>query len=120
MESPDIRNPIRDRFAARLRGVRGQMTQAEFAQLLGISRSGYSHYESGRLEPNLQLLWSIGERTGVSIDYLLGLSENPARDMDPEKTWQQQLESLLLALGISESDRTLIARYIEEVAQRRL
>ena len=64
-----------DGFGERLRRARGSDSQAVFARKLGISQVAYSRYELGQREPGIDCLYQIGIITGVSIDWLLGLSE---------------------------------------------
>jgi transcriptional regulator with XRE-family HTH domain len=50
------------------------LSQAELAQALGISRSALSLYEIGKREPDFKLLCNIANYFDVSTDYLLGIS----------------------------------------------
>ncbi len=52
-------------------------TQADMASALGISRSALSHYELNRREPDLDTLYRIAEMFNVTIDYVLGRSDQP-------------------------------------------
>ena len=54
-----------------------KMTQKELAQKLGSSVSNISKYELGQIEPNIDTLVAMSSLFGVSVDYLLGLSNNP-------------------------------------------
>lgn len=55
-----------------------KLNQEQASELLGISRSTYANYEVGAREPNLALLKKMAMVFGVSADYLLGLSDEPA------------------------------------------
>jgi transcriptional regulator with XRE-family HTH domain len=56
----------------RLRQLRGfDITQAEFAERLGISQSQLSKYERGVAAPSGEVLMRIKSQFGVSIDWLL-------------------------------------------------
>ena len=46
-------------------------TQAEIAELLGVSPATVSKYEAGTLEPNIESIKKISELFEVSIDKLL-------------------------------------------------
>lgn len=59
----------------RLKLLRGTRTQDIIAKGIGISRARYSHYENGRSEPDNELLAKLAEYYNVSLDYLLGLTE---------------------------------------------
>lgn len=52
------------------------MTQAEFGSSLGIAKSTYSNYENGEREPKAEFWMSVAQRYGVTIDYLMGVSES--------------------------------------------
>jgi len=59
----------------RLIELRGNRTQKLVAEQLGISRSRYSHYENNYAEPDTTLLQKMSEFYNVSIDYLLGRTD---------------------------------------------
>lgn len=65
-------------FCDRLKELRGATSQKAFASLLKLNQQTYQRYESGVREPDLETLHLIGVSFGVSIDWLLGLSD--ARD----------------------------------------
>ncbi len=50
-------------------------TQKEIAQKLGLNSVTYLHYEKEQREPPLSLLADIANLYGVTVDYLLGLSD---------------------------------------------
>lgn len=47
------------------------MTQQQVADLLGITRQAYNHYESERRKPDTNTLRAIADVFGCSIDELL-------------------------------------------------
>ncbi len=47
-------------------------TQEEIASLLGISRSTYAAYETGRNEPDITTLIKLATLYNASLDYLVG------------------------------------------------
>lgn len=67
----------------RLAWLRGSTTQEEVAHNVGISRARYSHYETGRSEPDATTLCKLAEYYNCSLDYLLGLSDVPLVDRFP-------------------------------------
>ncbi|WP_035172041.1 helix-turn-helix domain-containing protein [Caldanaerobius polysaccharolyticus] len=48
------------------------MTQDELAEMLSLSRSAISLYETGRREPDYSILTKLADIFDVSVDYLLG------------------------------------------------
>lgn len=47
-------------------------TQAEMAELLGLSRSAYSLYESGKRAPKIETFQKITDALNISMDELIG------------------------------------------------
>ena len=64
-------------LADRLRGLRGTESQTAFAARFGLKQAIYSHYETGRKKPSLEVLVDMAQKLGVTTDYLLGLSDTP-------------------------------------------
>ena len=62
----------------RLRDLREDrdLTQQELANLLKVSQTTYSRYESGALDIPSTSLIKLAEFYKTSIDYLLGLTNN--------------------------------------------
>lgn len=64
-------------FSARLRYLRqrAHLTQQDMADRLQIDRSTYTKYETKSISPDQSGLLRIAEIFGVTVDYLLGRSE---------------------------------------------
>jgi len=65
---------VKSRFSeylSRFRALRGY-TQSELAKMLGISRSTYANYESGKRSPDLETLEHISDALDCSMDALFG------------------------------------------------
>ena len=52
------------------------MTQWEVAVYCDITEKAYQNYELMTREPKLEILTRIADRFGVSLDYLVGRTEN--------------------------------------------
>ena len=67
-------------FQERLRLLRQKrgVSQRQVAEGLGITEVGYQNYEVGRREPAYKQLIAIAENFDVSLDYLVGRTDNPA------------------------------------------
>ena len=65
----------------RLRNLREDhdYTQTYVAKYLHISQPGYSKYESGDNDLPTDVLIQLAQLYGTSIDYMLGLTNNPDR-----------------------------------------
>lgn len=49
------------------------------SSVLGVTERAYQHYELGTREPNMERLLALADYFDVSIDYLVGRTENPGR-----------------------------------------
>lgn len=71
-------------FAERLKELRKQahLTQVELAKRLGIGQSSYADWERGKKKPTQENLVKIAQVLNVSIDYLVGNSEEKSDELD--------------------------------------
>ena len=53
------------------------VTQLRMAMDLGLSQNSISRYETGDLQPDIAELIRIADYFNVSIDYLVGRSDDP-------------------------------------------
>ncbi len=64
---------------SRIRDLREDhdLTQKEVAQILNCSQQGYSNYELGQRDIPTDILIKLSDFYHVSVDYILGLTDNP-------------------------------------------
>ena len=65
----------------RIRNLREDrdLNQTEVAKILGMSQTGYSKYETGENDIPTAVLIHLSRFYNVSIDYLLGETDEPRR-----------------------------------------
>ena len=68
-------------FPERLLAIRKSQgfTQKQVYEGVGMSPLGYQRYEYGDREPAYQKLLALADFFNVSLDYLVGRSDNPQR-----------------------------------------
>ena len=73
----------------RIRGLREDkdLTQSSLARMLGMSQTGYSKYETGENEIPVSILIKLALFYEVSIDYLIGLTDE-AKPCKRKKQYQ--------------------------------
>ena len=93
-------------FGERLRSLREKkrITQKELAKLFKIAESTVSMYERGEREPNFEIVNKLANFFGVSIDYLLGRTDDPT---PPQKSKPYY--------ALTEKDERDIARDLERM-----
>lgn len=52
--------------------------QKDIADNIGVSLRGYQYYEKGTKEPTMSKLIALANYFDVSLDYLVGRTDNPA------------------------------------------
>lgn len=85
-------------FGERLRELRGQLSQEDFAHKIGTKQTTLSSWERNKTQPDFEWLGIISSRLHVSVDWLLGLAKNQVNtsDMDAEtKEYIKVLEAKL-------------------------
>lgn len=98
----------RELFAARLRFVRNKagMYQADLAAKLNLgSKVSISRYENALTEPSLEILFALSKLFGVTVDWLIGLSDSPqgevrwiSADTKPRKSKEYNAVPVIAAL----------------------
>ena len=68
-------------FAERLKTLRlnNNISSVELANVVGVSKAAISQFENAVNSPNCNTLVSIADYFDVSLDYLVGRSEDPSR-----------------------------------------
>ena len=56
-----------------------KVLQKDVAAGIGLSLRGYQYYEKGQKEPTLSVLIRLADFYDVSLDYLVGRSDDPER-----------------------------------------
>lgn len=69
------------RLYRRIRELRedNDLTQREVAEMLGMSQTGYSKYETGTNDIPTAILIKLADFYNVSVDYLLGRTNKTRR-----------------------------------------
>lgn len=81
-------------FATRLRELReeAQVNQKDFAASLGVDQPKYNKWENGKNTPDYERLCSIADQLGISVDYLLGrTNQRYISDNTKASGWQSAL-----------------------------
>lgn len=76
-----------ENFYRRLRDLREDhdLTQEQVAQSLGLKRQQYARYENGQNDIPTRILIRLAGFHNTSVDYLLGITNNPKPYRDIEE-----------------------------------
>lgn len=75
---------------ARTRELRG-LSQAELAEMVGISSGQIYRYENDKTEPDGKIVARLAQALGVSSDYLLGLTDSALPYIEAELTDSERI-----------------------------
>jgi transcriptional regulator with XRE-family HTH domain len=99
-------NLYKDTFSKRLKEARlvTGFTQKEVAMEISINDSALSKYESGTLEPSIEILGKLANFYGTSIDWLFGLGMQPGGrpsydNVRPKSKVEENREEKRIAAG---------------------
>ena len=73
--------------------LKENMTQAQLAQKLGLTKSVISAYETGMRMPSYDILIHIARIFNVSTDFLLGIENK--QELDLSGISQEEIDALL-------------------------
>ena len=94
-----------------LRKDRG-VSQADLAQLLGVSSNTISSYECDRSDPDDDIKIILARFFDISVDYLLGLTNEPY-------SYQRSKNTLILPSDFDDDDIHEIKEYVAYVEYKK-
>ena len=78
--------------------LKSGLSQKDLSENIGVAKSTYSLYESGKREPNVDTIKKIASALNVSADMLLGLEAEPttlAAHFDGDEYTEDEMEEIL-------------------------
>ena len=84
-------------FSERIAAIRKEMklSQEKFGELVNVSQRTVAFWESGERMPSRVSVSCIADRLGVSVDYLLGLSDEKSNKKQPAVHHGELLENVI-------------------------
>ena len=103
-------------FSERLKDLRKQaeLTQVEVAEKLGISQPAYASWERGIKKPTQENLVKIAQVLNVSVDYLVGNSEERTDELD-----NIELLFRMNSKGLTEEEKEIFKKELIEFMEER-
>ena len=107
----------RHMFGQRLKQLRGTRTQDEVAEAIGISRARLSHYENERHEPDGEMYKRFADYYKTSVDYIMGLTDDPAPKDDPSDA-EKAKEMVKRILSLPPEKQRLIDDLLKTLSEK--
>lgn len=103
-------------FSERLKELRkkAHLTQVELAGKLGIVQSSYADWERGKKKPTQENLVKISQILNVSVDYLVGNSEERTDELD-----NIELLFRMNSKGMTEAEKAVFKKELIEFMEER-
>lgn len=103
-------------FSERLKESRKQarLTQVEIAEVLGISQPAYASWERGTKKPTQENLVKIAQILNVSVDYLVGNSEEKADELH-----NIELLFRMNSKGLTEAEKAVFKKELIQFMEER-
>lgn len=103
-------------FSERLKTLRKEagFTQVDVAEKLGISQPAYASWERGAKKPTQENLVKIAQILDVSIDYLVGNSEEKSDELD-----NIELLFRMNSRGLTEEEKETFKKELIEFMEER-
>ena len=103
-------------FSDRLKDLRRQagLTQVDVAEKLGISQPAYASWERGVKKPTQENLVKIAQILNVSVDYLVGNSEEKLDELD-----NIELLFRMNSKGLTEEEKAVFKKELIEFMEER-
>ena len=103
-------------FSERLKKLRkqAQLTQVDVAEKLGISQPAYASWERGVKKPTQENLVKISQILNVSVDYLVGNSEEKLDELD-----NIELLFRMNSKGLTDKEKEIFKRELIEFMKER-
>lgn len=103
-------------FSERLKDLRKQaeLTQVDVAEKLGISQPAYASWERGVKKPTQDNLVKIAQIFNVSVDYLVGNSDEKTDELD-----NIELLFRMNSKGLTEEEKEIFKKELIEFMEER-
>ena len=103
-------------FSERLKKLRkqAQLTQVDVAEKLGISQPAYASWERGVKKPTQENLVKISQILNVSVDYLVGNSEEELDELD-----NIELHFRMNSKGMTDEEKEVFKKELIEFMEER-
>lgn len=107
-------------IADRLRTLRreAEMSKRDLVSRLPLNYSTYANYESGFREPNTETLQLLAKHYNVSLDYLLGMSENRCRADEIAVLTESENAHIKKYRGLDTHGKEMVDIVLEKEAER--
>ena len=105
-------------FSERLKNLRKQahLTQVDVAEKLGISQPAYASWERGLKKPTQENLVKIAQILNVSIDYLVGNSDENLKEDELDNV---ELLFRMNSNGLTEEEKAIFKKELVEFMEER-
>ena len=106
-------------FSQRLKELRKKkhITQEQLAAIIGVERSSIGKYESkAHTIPSDDVKYKIAEYFGVTVDYLMGYSDDPCPQIGELSLADDEKELITIYRSLNDVGRNMVLRMVHVCA----
>lgn len=107
-------------LAQRLKALRkaNNITQEQLAAIIGVERSSVGKYEGkSQIIPSDNVKYRIAEYFGVSVDYLMGYTDNPNPPIEESDLTEAERKLIDGFRSLNEEGQEKIIDYVDDLLQ---
>lgn len=102
----------------RMSRVKVGLTQERLAERLDMGRTNVVNYEAGKIIPPSTVLLSMSSIFNVSVDYLLGKTNNPSPENDDSEFSEEAKSIARDYQNMAPADRTLLHSIVKRMSEK--
>ena len=91
------------------------LSQREIAKLMNVSQGTYNNWENGRTQPSIEQLIALSKLFSVSVDYLLGNTDEYGTVHAGEALTSEERSLLKKFRGLSTETRNALLQFLEKL-----
>lgn len=96
------------------------LTQKAMCEILGVAITTYSGYETGYHEPRSDFWVKVSDAFGVTVEYLMGRTNDPYKKITPTRELTQEEKNFLDLFNlVPDEDKPMIINMIRAALQSR-
>lgn len=92
-----------------------EISQRAIAQIMSVSQGTYNNWENGKTQPSIEQIITLANYFGVTVDYLIGNTNDYEVLSSAELLTEEQKEILNKVSRLSKSARNALMQFLDNI-----